>query len=465
VSLQADSLGADIPCTEFSALQIPDSQPLSRYLNQLAEQYNIKTWCLAYSGGVDSQVLLHLLHLTKLNIRAVYIDHGLQAESADWAKHCEQQCHQLNVPFRVIKVNAAPQKGESPEAAARNARYAAFKEIVQTGVCLLTAQHQQDQAETVLLQLLRGGGAAGLAAMPQVSVFSGGWHSRPLLNVPQQAIIDYAESHQLSWVEDPSNQLQNYDRNFLRLSIIPALQQHWPALSKTLSVFSGQQAENAQLLDALAEIDLQLVKIEENQLDSVCLKKLDNARLRNVLRFWIKEQGYPLPSRAVLQQIVRQMAGESDASGALVSWADIEIRRYRNVMYCLQKMQHDAGKIYEWDGKSLLAMEGTGEAVQLKKRRVSDEIPFVLDKSVLHAALSVRFRQGGERIQPAGRGGHHDLKSLFQEAGVAPWQRSRIPLLYADDTLVAVIGYWLADAFCGDIEGLLPEVIAGWRSN
>ncbi|HED35577.1 MAG TPA: tRNA lysidine(34) synthetase TilS [Gammaproteobacteria bacterium] len=438
---------------ETSDINSLDIDCLIQYLTQLAAQYNIKSWCLAYSGGVDSQVLLHLLHLTKFNLLAVYIDHGLQAASAGWAEHCERQCQQLNIPFRVISVNAEPQKGEGPEAAARNARYAALKEIIQTDMCLLTAQHQQDQAETVLLQLLRGGSAAGLAAMPQICSFENGWHSRPLLNVSQQAILDYAEKNSLSWVEDPSNLQQNYDRNFLRLSIIPALEQRWPALSKTLSVFSKQQAENSQLLEALAEIDLQQVQIEKSQLDVKSLQKLDNARLRNALRYWFKTAGYPLPSRLVLQQIIDQMVSTADGTGALVSWADIEVRYFRHRLYCLKKVQHDASKIYGWDGAEPLVIESTGQRIQFTEIRQPAEKSFVLNSDILKSVLSIRFRQGGERIQPAGRGGHHHLKTLFQEAGVPPWQRDRIPLLYVGDQLAAVVGYWLADEFAVKGEG------------
>lgn len=443
---------------EASDINILNIDDLTQHLTRLAAQYNIKSWCLAYSGGVDSQVLLHLLHLTKLNLLAVYIDHGLQAASSSWAEHCERQCRQLNIPFRVISVNAEPQKGEGPEAAARNARYAAFKEIVQADMCLLTAQHQQDQAETVLLQLLRGGGAAGLAAMPQICAFENGWHSRPLLNVPQQAILDYAEKNQLNWVEDPSNSQQNYDRNFLRLSIIPALEQRWPALSKTLSIFSKQQAENQQLLDVLAKIDLQQAQIEADQLDVRSLQKLDSARLRNVLRYWFKFSVYSSPSRSVLQQIIDQMVDAADGTGALVSWADIEVRYFRHHLYCLKKSYHDASNVYVWGGAGPLVIASTGQTIQFVTIKRSAEIAFVLNRDILKSVLSIRFRQGGERIQPVGREGHHNLKTLFQEAGVPPWIRDRIPLLYAGDQLVAVVGYWLADEFAVKGEGLWPEI-------
>lgn len=435
----------------------PSQQSLSvaqliQQLNQLAERYNIKTWCLAYSGGVDSQVLLHLLHLTKLNVSAVYIDHGLQAESAEWARHCLYQCELLKIPFQAISVNAQPAAGESPEAAARAARYGAFRKIIKQDMCLLTAQHQDDQAETVLLQLLRGGSAAGCAAMPKITPFENAWHCRPLLNISQQNIIDYAQNNQLSWIEDPSNQQQNYDRNYLRHSVIPEIQQRWPTLNKTLSVFAEQQAENALLLEELASIDLQSVLKQTDQLDIVELKKLDNARLRNTLRYWIKQNQKPMPSRAVLQQIVEQMQNESHDTHTRVSWAGVELRRFRESLYLLKQTEHDAAQVIQWNINEALYLSSIEKTLRSKKANVSE---YALSSSVFEQDLTIRFRQGGEKIKPAGRDGRHDLKSLFQEAGVPAWQRDRIPLLFSGDELVAVVGYWLADGFVVKGEGVV----------
>lgn len=434
----------------------PEVNTLIQQLNSLADQYKIKTWCLAYSGGVDSQVLLHLLHLTQLNIKAVYIDHGLQDQSADWALFCGQQCEQLNIPFQSIKVEAAAAKGESPEAAARTARYSALKQIIQKDCCLLTAQHQDDQSETVLLQLLRGAGAAGLAGMPGIISFSDGWHCRPLLDVSQKSILDYAQNNHLSWVEDPSNQHLNYDRNYLRHTVMPAIQQRWPALNKTLVIFSEQQAENAALLDVLAEADLKAAMLEDNCLDISVLLELENARLRNALRFWFKTINSPMPSRAVLQQIVQQMLSASHDTSALVSWANVQVRRFRDNLFWLRKIDHDASQVYSWSDSAPMLLNSLEKKLQFVKMKTSKDTQYVLRDSIVSQSLTVRFRQGGERIQPAGRNGHHDLKSLFQEAAVPPWLRDKIPLLYAGDELVAVVGYWLADEFSVEGEGVLP---------
>jgi len=433
---------------------------LTQHLTGLVKQNNIKTWCLAYSGGVDSQVLLHLLYLTKLNVKAVYIDHGLQAQSADWAEHCKQQCKLLNIPFQIIKVDARSTQGESPEAAARTARYAALKTCILHDSCLLTAQHLDDQAETVLLQQLRGASAAGCAGMPEIARFGKGWHARPLLNVLQSNILNYAQNNNLCWVEDPSNQQINYDRNYLRHSIIPGIQQRWPAFNKILSIFARQQAENAQLLDVLAEKDLKPSLVEENCLDINQLNIIEDARLRNVLRFWFKIMRYPMPSRAVLEQIVLQIKNTSHDSAVLVNWANVEVRRFRDKLYCLKKISHDASQVYSWDVKEVLSLTSIEKKITLKKFKVDNhDAPFFLSADILTQGVSVRFRQGGEKIKPAGRNANHDLKSLFQEAAVPTWQRDRVPLLYVGDELVAVVGFCLADDFAVKGEGVLPVLI------
>ncbi len=431
-----------------------DAEYLIQQLSQFALQHNIKTWCLAYSGGVDSQVLLHLLSLTKLNVSAIYIDHGLQAQSVDWAEHCRQQCDQYDIAFQVIKVNALPTQGESPEAAARTVRYKALKQQIADDSCLLTAQHQDDQGETILIQLLRGGGAAGLAGMPDIAKFAKGWHARPLLNITRKSILTYASKHQLSWVEDPTNQHENFDRNYLRHSVLAKISQRWPAVNKTLQIFAHQQAENSQLLDALAEIDLRACLLNDNTLDICQLNKNNDARVRNTIRYWLKSMQLKMPSRSVLGQIVEQMLTVPASSTALVGWADIEIRCFRNKLYCLKKMNHDASQVYKWPAKNSLFIKSIQKKLSINQMQPEDEAKFSLNKSVLSLDLIVRFRQGGEHLKPAGRNAHHDLKYLFQEAAVPPWLRDKTPLIYGDGELIAIAGYYIADEFSSLQSGL-----------
>ncbi len=442
---------------------------LALQLRQFAQQYSITDWCLAYSGGVDSQVLLHLLHQIQqqpelhtsfqFNLSAVYIDHQLQTESSVWAQHCAEQCVALNIPFQSLAVNAQAKAGESPEAAARAARYGAFKNIIRQGMCLLTAQHQDDQAETVLIQLLRGAGAAGLSAMPALSAFAGGWHARPLLNISQQAIHAYAQQHQLKWVEDPSNQLPHYDRNFLRQQIMPALQQRWPAVNKTLSRFARQQAENNALLEELASMDLQALQQTDGSLELAALKQLSSARARNALRYWFKTRQAGMPSSALLAQLLQQIKTDNHDNHLCISWGDNELRRFRDGLYLCRASSHNPQQVLEWSGRQPLELPSLGKTLELTHTQTAPDTTYVLKAEILDAPLSIRFRQGGERIQPAGRQGHRDLKKLFQEVAIPEWQRERIPLLYAGDQLVAVVGYWLAEEWACKGRGMLPCVV------
>lgn len=451
--------------TQSAALSVPQ---LALQLSQLAQQHSITDWCLAYSGGVDSQVLLHLLHQIQqqpelhgslqFNLSAVYIDHQLQAESSAWSEHCAQQCAALNIPFQSIAVDARAKTGESPEAAARAARYGALKNVIQPGMCLLTAQHQDDQVETVLIQLLRGAGAAGLSAMPECNEFGKGWHARPLLNVSQRAIHAYAEQHQLKWVEDPSNQLPHYDRNFLRQGIMPKLKQRWPSVNKTLGRFARQQAENNALLEELALTDLATLQQTDGSIQLAALRQLSSARARNALRYWIKTHQASMPSSALLEQLLQQIQADSHDNHLCISWGDNEVRRFRDALYLQKQSQHDAQQVIAWDGEQRLELPSLDKTLEFIHTQTTADITYLLKAEILDMLLTIRFRQGGERIQPAGRQGHRELKKLFQEASVAEWQRSRIPLLYAGDQLVAVAGYWLADEWACKGQGVLLRV-------
>lgn len=434
-----------------------NGETLQQHLKQFATSKQIKTWWLAYSGGVDSQVLLHLLASTQLDVRAVYIDHGLQAASIDWQTHCAKSCEQLGIPFQSIAVHAQPQKGEGPEAAARVARYAALAQLIKKQDCLLTAQHQDDQAETLLLQLFRGGGAAGLASMPVASRFSGGWHFRPLLTSTRSEIEQFAELHGLTWVNDPSNQEVQYDRNYLRQHVFPLLKQRWPGIGKTLSTAAQQQAENNDLLGQLANIDLKEVMQPDGALSVMKLERLSEDRQRNLLRFWVTQQQLPVPPRRILKQILQQMLTAKVDAQPRVCWSGCEIHRFKGDLYVFASVAHDSDRVIEWSPKQPLLLSNLNQQLRMKPVTSTG-----LAQQVLTQRLQVRFRRGGEMIQPVGRQGHHSLKKLFQELEVPPWLRSRIPLIYLDNELIAVAGYCVADshqATTGE-QGYWPEVIS-----
>ena len=437
-----------------------DASQLLTILQRLPAFNTINTWWLAYSGGVDSRVLLHCLAPLKLNLRAVYIDHGLQAASKQWAEHCRQTCEQLNIPLTVITVNATAKQGESPEAAARAARYQALATVMQEQDCLLTAQHADDQAETFLLQLLRGAGAAGLSAMPFAQVFHRGWLVRPLLDIPRQNILNMALAENLSWVEDPSNVDERFDRNYLRHRVMPTLTQRWPHTLDLMSRATQQQAENQLLLESLAAQDLGYGEMSAT-LPVENLLRLDEPRQRNALRYWLAKNQLRMPSRAILQQILVQLLhGRIDAE-ACVRWDDVALYCYRSQLYVQKIADHDASQVLSWDGMQPLCIAALQQ--QLVLESVTND---GLRLEIIGKTLQIRFRQGGEKIKPVGQPHTRTLKNLFQQHSVPPWLRDRIPLLYLNDELIAVCGYWIADAYAVKSgEGLLPVVSAAPSGN
>ncbi len=404
---------------------------------------------VAYSGGLDSHVLLHALsrlrhHGLKQSILAVHIDHGLQDESAQWAQHCEAVAYELHIPIKCQQVVVDQQKGLSLEAAARAARYLALASYLSEQDVLLTAHHENDQAETLMLQLLRGAGPKGLAAMPLKKSFSRGWHVRPLLFVSKQGFLQYARQNKLEWIEDPSNQLDKFDRNFWRNKVNPVIQQRWPSQAKTLCRAARLQAETVGLLDEVAAEDL--ARVENNQLGTLVIEKLkglSEARMKNCLRYWIKQSGLPAPSEIKLNTLCGQMLTAKQDAQPSVTWGGGEIRRYQGELYAMEPLA-------EFDHKQVVAWADTSKPLLIAGLKTSLSINLLKAEGLWIAKdrpISIRFRQGGEVIKPAGRGIQKDLKKLFQEWGVPPWERARVPLIYFGEELVAVYKFTIADDF------------------
>jgi tRNA(Ile)-lysidine synthase len=404
---------------------------------------------VAYSGGVDSHALLHALACLcpelSCRVGAVHVNHGLQVAAADWDEHCRIVCAGLDVPYVALEVDARAGAGESREAAARMARYAVLKEWLPCGDVLLTAQHRDDQAETLLLQLLRGSGVKGLAAMPRSAPFGGGLLLRPLLDCTHKALLDYAVANHLNWVDDPSNQDVSLDRNFLRHQALPALRRRWPALSTTLSRSARHCAEAARMLEDLAREDIERIAGAASDTLTVSgLLSLLPPRRRNVLRYWVAEQGATIPSEAVLGHIERDVLDSRADAEACVRWGSWELRRYRDRVHLLAQLpRRDLTGIIVWHpetalelpkaGGVLSACRGTGQGVRAA--------------ALVDATVSVRWRRGGERCRPVGRQHQHALKKLFQERGIPPWERGRIPLVYIGEELAAVADLWVCEPF------------------
>jgi tRNA(Ile)-lysidine synthase len=410
-----------------------------------------RTYYMAYSGGLDSHVLLHLCagirNELPLKLCAVYINHMLSPYATQWSKHCEKMCKSLNIDFLSITINAQSMDGESPEETARLSRYAAFTKLLQSNDFLLTAHQQDDQAETVLLQLFRGAGPKGLAAMPKIKPFGKGFHARPLLDFTRNELKQYAEKNQLQWIEDESNTNTHFTRNFLRHEIIPLLKTRWPTLTKTLSRSAEHCAEASHIIDEVAEKDLagmtqryetlQVLHpfdlVPQSISHDILLKPilaLTPARQRYVLRAWFNQLNFPIPSAIKLKQIQQDFFTAREDKSPYMQWKNVELRRYKNKLYVMQCLApHNSLQSFVWDLKKPLFLPNIGE---LRTTLINLTIKEVL----------VRFRQGDETCQLPGRHFHHELKKLFQIWNIPPWERDRIPLIFLEDKLIAVVGYF-----------------------
>jgi tRNA(Ile)-lysidine synthase len=406
---------------------------------------------IALSGGLDSCVLLHLLASisTQLpwELRAIHVHHGLQADADRWQRHCETLCEEAKIPLTTRHLGLRPKSGESLEAQAREARYQALAGEMGEGDLLLTAQHQDDQAETLLLQLLRGSGPAGLAAMPGLSRFATGWLARPLLTYSRTCLQVYAQEQGLSWMEDPSNRDLRFDRNFIRHQVMPLLRSRWPSAPATLSRSARLSGELLSLAREEAERDLcQVRRDDPRRLSIPALRAFNSVRLRNLLRHWIASLGVPMPHSRQLARIeAESIHGRSDAS-PLVAWGGWEVRRFRAEL--LLQPCAPGGQVLKpinWpDKRSLHLPDGLG-------RLIAEPGAEGLSESRWRAArVEVRFRVGGESCLPAGQAHHRPLKKLFQEWGLPPWERARTPLIYLDGELAAIPGRLLCQPFAAE---------------
>ncbi|WAJ39049.1 tRNA lysidine(34) synthetase TilS [Pseudomonas sp. GOM7] len=409
-------------------------------------------WYIAFSGGLDSSVLLHLLadwarHETLPPLRALHVEHGLQPAAQAWPAHCAEVCQRLGIELEVLRVRV--EAGASLEQAARQARYAAFAQCLEPGALLLTGQHRDDQAETLLLRLLRGAGVRGLAAMPRQRPLGAGSLLRPLLDCPRGELEAYAAAHGLSWVEDPSNRSEQFSRNFLRRQILPRLAERWPQTSAALARTAAHLGEAQMLLDELAEQDLAAVRqasgiawLPVPSLPLAPIAALSEARQRNLLRHWLA----PLTRLPDSEH----WAGWRDLRDAGVDatpiWrlTDGELQRSEGRIWWLAGawLQPPPALDMPWPvGAQEVSLPGNG---LLRLRGVQ-----------VHENLRVRYRQGGERLFIEGRG-QRDLKRLLNEQGVPSFVRGRLPLLYAGDELLVVANLDLPGTAAQSLQWLAP---------
>ena len=432
---------------------------------------------LGYSGGLDSRVLLQVLHelknryLAEYELVAIHVNHGLQKGANEWQLHCQHIAETLDIGFFSQTVQIDIETSASIEELARNARYEVFTRYLKKGDVLCLAHHQEDQAETFLLRLLRGSGSFGLSSMQASSHREDNIILRPMLNISKKLLKAYAEEHNLQWIEDPSNLDLDIDRNYLRHRIMPLLEQRWENISQRFSRSAELNAEATKLLDVLAVQDLAPVcKNIENPpltkkqvLDISGLKNLEYERCMNVIRYWLRSLDLPLPSRVKLKQINNEILRAADDGEPCVNWAGVEIRRFRNHLYAMEPLPAiDGKKIASWDlQKPFKLANGLGElSSTVVDSTVEDSAG--LRKAESGENISVRYRQGGERCKPAGRSGSQTLKKLFQEYNIPPWERHLTPLIYYNDQLVAVPGKWVCEGF--DVQSGQEGYLLSWNT-
>lgn len=432
----------------------------------LAAHPQARRWWLAYSGGVDSRVLLALcdtfLSNTAVNsgarrpiLSAIHIDHGLHPDSPSWASHCIEQARQINCPIVVKQASLSGADGNI-EARARAARYELIESELEPDDVVLFAQHQEDQAETFLLRLLRGSGSHGLSAMPESRPLGEGYLFRPLLSMAKSQILSFAEQHGLSWVEDPSNQRDYFNRNYLRLRVAPLLAMRWPRYARSVASAASLQAESARLNDDLAVIDMHALGsvADLSTLSVEGLKVLPSYRQKNLLRYWLKQRGVSAPTQAQLRSLLDGVVGAIEDAAPVMDINGYSVYRFRGQLQIEPTpCEFDVHQQIAWDGLQSIKLP-CGTTVSLKPTKGAGIDARCLAE--INNGLTIRYRQGGERCRPAGRKGSRSLKKLLQDYSVPYWLRDRLPLLYAGDSLVAVANLWVEEGWqaVGDGEGL-----------
>lgn len=392
---------------------------------------------IAYSGGIDSHVLLHACYLLReelgLKLQALHINHGLSKNANAWQEHCRDICAQYHIHFESHCLTITKVAGESLEALARERRYLAFQQLMSEQSILLTAHHQDDQAETLLMQLSRGAGLAGLSAMPKIKQNGRLLHVRPLLELTREEIKCYAEHYQLTWVEDESNTSLKRHRNHIRHRVLPALKEFLPNVHASIARSASHCADAHALLDEWACHLLTSMRTKNNTLRMHDLSKLTELKQALLLRAWITQNGYVLPSSKKLHIIIQNVLKAKDDRNPCVSFGDCEIRRYQSELYLLPKSLKDYdSNIYAWDLKTNLLLPRLG---QLAVTRTSGGGLKILPN------VKVQCRRGGERLYINGQ--HRTLKNCFQEWRIPVWERDRVPLIFYQNDLICVVNHFM----------------------
>ncbi|HEY2463182.1 MAG TPA: tRNA lysidine(34) synthetase TilS [Steroidobacteraceae bacterium] len=416
---------------------------------------------VALSGGPDSAALLRATaalgkDFRALPLRAVHIDHGLQPAAAEFRAACESLCEQLRIPLRIVAVEVPRDAHASIEAAARQARYAALEREMRPRECLLTAHHREDQAETLLLQALRGAGVKGLSAMPVCRPLGLGWHVRPLLDVAHGDLKVFAEGQPCGSV-DPMNQDLRFDRVYLRTAVWPSIEKRWPGAAIALTRASRHMAEAQQLLEIEAAAELGRLR-DGDALSIPGLRALSPLKRVNAVRLWLRQAGAEAPPTARLLEALRQVFdADADHQPAIV-WGGHALRRYRQRLFVTAAEPPRVPDARPWiaaEGASLELGPPLGNLRWTAQRGgiAAQRLP---------AGVIVRRREGGETLKPARSAKTQTVQHLCQALGVLPWMRDALPLVFAGDALIAVADLWLDARWCAAADA--PGLGIAWNN-
>ncbi len=436
--------------------------------------------CVALSGGVDSSVLLAALADLRgagrgarrgLRVRAIHVNHGIHPNAGQWAAHCRAFARRLGVPLTVLTTKVVRTKGVSLEAAARDARYGLLEQHLEPGEILLTGHHEDDQLETVLLQLFRGSGLAGLAAMPELTHFARGRLARPLLSWSREQLVAWAQTKELTWIEDDSNEDQSLDRNYLRRTVLRLIRSRWPGVGSSVARSARHAAEGQKLLDEIARKDVARAA-DGASLNVGALRALPPDRRRNALRFWIARSGHKLPDTRRLEQISGALLDARPDAKPQVSWGEVSAHREGGLLTLRPRPAPAGGGVgvargealWDWRAQRRWSLTASQGALELHA-----DAKGPIDLDALPSPLTVRTRRGGERLRLQSGGPSRTLKNLLQEAHVPVTERAVLPLLFASEQLLVAGDLWISAAVQvgpgtkrrGRVRWLRPAHIAG----
>ena len=413
---------------------------------------NYSRMAVAFSGGLDSSVLLHsLASIPEYHERvfAIHVNHGLSPNSETWTKHCKKFCSDLGIT--LIPLTIELKNSKINENILRKARYKAFFSCLKKGDVLCTAHHQDDHIETILFRILRGTGIKGLAGIEKYSQIEGIDLIRPLISYSKKDLLDYGNKFNVNWIEDESNEDLSISRNFIRKKVIPNLKNdNWPEYKNSISYLSSKAKEANEILDEIAFLDLKRCASESlDRLSILKIKELSHARAMNVLFTWLGINTHLGVSNKLTDQVYKSIILASESSNPVVTFGkrgekgSFQIRRFNNFLHHLPLTETEVlsdKKVWKWNSDNPLKLPTGTLSMQVALGKG-------ISTQLTEAGISIKGRAGGERCKPQGRSKSQKLKKLFQEYGVPPWVRDRVPLVYVGDQLAAVSDLWVCEDF------------------